>query len=64
MDTLEELDMYIKRHNISEYAIEAISQKERIKFFDKFRELMAIKDAEGDKIALDVLSWAYQELAD
>lgn len=64
MDTLEELDMYIKRHNISDYALEAISQKERIKFFDKFRELMAIKDKEGDHIASEVLSWAYQELAD
>lgn len=63
MDNLEEIELYLKKHNISEHVLEVISQQERIRFFNRFRDLMAIKDQQGDKIALDVLSWAYQELA-
>lgn len=37
---------------------------ERIYFFEKFRALLAQKDLANDQIAVDVLNWAYQLLAD
>lgn len=40
------------------------SEIERIDFFDKFRQLIAEKDLEGDTIAVEVLSWAYEQLAE
>lgn len=41
----------------------AVSQ-ERIYLFQKFRELIIEKDQENDEIAVEVLSWAWQRLAD
>jgi hypothetical protein len=35
----------------------------RIKFFNALRDLIREKDMENDQIALDVLDWAYQRLA-
>lgn len=37
---------------------------ERIHFFEKFRALLSQKDLANDQIAVDVLNWAYQLLAD
>lgn len=39
-------------------------QMERIKFFESFRDLIGEKIAQQDEIAVEVLSWAYQKLAD
>lgn len=40
------------------------SEIQRIEFFDVFRSLMAEKEFEGDTIAVDVLSWAYERLGE
>ncbi len=37
---------------------------QRILFFEKFRALLALKDMANDQVALDVLNWAYQLLAE
>ena len=37
---------------------------ERIAMFDKFRALMHQKDLMNDQIAIEVLNWAYQLLAE
>jgi hypothetical protein len=37
---------------------------ERIHFFEKFRALLVQKDLANDQIAVDVLNWAYQLLAE
>lgn len=37
---------------------------ERIRFFEKFRALLAQKDLSNDQIAVDVLNWAYQLLSE
>jgi hypothetical protein len=41
----------------------AIAQ-ERIYMFEKLRTLIQQKDAAGDQIAVEVLSWAWRTLAD
>lgn len=38
--------------------------KSRQDFFESFRQLMGEKQAENDEIAVQVLSWAYLELAE
>ncbi len=38
--------------------------KARREFFDIFRELLIEKEAANDEIAVQVLNWAYLELAD
>lgn len=38
--------------------------KSRQDFFDAFRQLMSEKQAENDEIAVQVLNWAYLELAE
>ena len=38
--------------------------KSRQDFFDAFRQLMSEKQADNDEIAVQVLSWAYLELAE
>lgn len=40
------------------------SEIQRVEFFDVFRSLMAEKELEGDTIAVDVLSWAYERLGE
>lgn len=37
---------------------------ERIEIFEHLRSLIAEKDLAGDTIATEVLSWAYERLAD
>jgi hypothetical protein len=37
--------------------------RQRIEFFDALRDLIREKDAEGDSIAVEVLSWAYEKLS-
>lgn len=36
----------------------------RIEFFNAFRELIQEKESSGDEIAIQVLNWAYLELAE
>jgi hypothetical protein len=37
---------------------------QRLEMFDKFRGLMMEKESANDTIAVEVLSWAYEKLAD
>lgn len=63
MEDIEDINLLLNKYNISEEIVYLISQQMRIKFFDEFRKLMLEKDYEHDQIALDVLDWAYQRLA-
>jgi hypothetical protein len=38
--------------------------EERISFMTKFQELITEKDLAGDQVAIDVLNWAWQRLAE
>lgn len=38
--------------------------RQRIEFFDALRKLIIEKDSEGDEIAVQVLCWAYERLAE
>ena len=38
--------------------------EERIAFMNKFKELLAEKNASGDLLAVDVLNWALERLAE
>jgi hypothetical protein len=38
--------------------------RQRIEFFDALRKLILEKDSEGDEIAVSVLCWAYERLAE
>jgi hypothetical protein len=38
--------------------------RQRIEFFDALRSLIMEKDSEGDEIAVKVLCWAYERLAE
>jgi len=38
--------------------------EERLAFMSKFRELIAEKDLAGDQVAIDVLNWALERLAE
>lgn len=37
---------------------------QRIEFFEEFRKLLLEKEMTNDRIAVEVLSWAYERLAD
>jgi hypothetical protein len=63
MEDVESIKSILNNYNTSEEEVYLISQLMRIKFFDAFRELIREKDYEHDQIALDVLDWAYQRLA-
>jgi hypothetical protein len=38
--------------------------EERLALMSKFKELIAEKDLSGDQVALDVLNWAWEKLAE
>jgi hypothetical protein len=38
--------------------------EERLAFMSKFRELITEKDLAGDQVAVDVLNWALERLAE
>lgn len=38
--------------------------EERLSFMSKFRELITEKDLAGDQLAIDVLNWAWERLAE
>lgn len=63
MEDIESIKSILNNYNTSDEEIYLISQLMRIKFFDAYRELLNEKDRENDQIALGVLDWAYQRLA-
>lgn len=68
-DYLDELDSdverIISRMNTSAHDLVLIgAEMERIIIFSKYRKLMNDKELAGDRIAVEVLSWAYDQLGE
>lgn len=63
MEDIQDINFILNKYNVPPDAVYLISHMMRIKFFDEFRELMLEKDKGHDQIALEVLDWAYQRLA-
>jgi|LauGreDrversion4_2_1035121.scaffolds.fasta_scaffold134166_3 hypothetical protein len=63
MEDIENINFILNKYNTSDEEVLLISQIMRIKFFNALRDLIREKDMENDQIALDVLDWAYQRLA-
>jgi hypothetical protein len=49
---------------LTESFVKLGEMKSRQDFFDAFRQLMSEKQLENDEIAVQVLNWAYLELAE
>lgn len=58
----EDLNKYTS--DLDPMTIEIIKLSERVKIFNRFRELINEKERDHDDIAADVLGWAYEKLAD
>lgn len=58
----EDLNKYAS--SIDPMTIEVIKLSERVKIFNRFRELINEKEYQNDEIAASVLGWAYEKLAD
>jgi hypothetical protein len=63
MEDVQDINFILNKYNVPPEAVQLICQLMRIEFFDEFRQLMLEKDGEHDQIALEVLDWAYQRLA-
>lgn len=63
MEDVQDINFILNKYNVPPEAVQLICQLMRIEFFDEFRQLMLEKDSEHDQIALEVLDWAYQRLA-
>lgn len=66
---LEDIDAELEV--LEAYAMDKIRRAEqlgedrqRIEFFESLRELIREKDVSGDAVAVEVLSWAYERLAE
>lgn len=66
MDHPDEIDFDISKHtaNIDPMVIQMIKMQERIKIFTKLRNLIHEKEYEQDRVAADVLGWAYDKMGD
>jgi hypothetical protein len=67
MENIEELEervdeLYSKIDFINAELYSLGGLQERLEFFEKLRELIAIKDSENDVTASAVLGWAYENL--
>lgn len=61
----EDISYVINRmYGASADLVEMGSQLQRIKFFNTLRCLIGEKEADNDELAVAVLDWAYQRLAD
>ncbi len=61
----EDISYTLKKINGSIYdLIEIGGQLERISIFEALRKLIIEKESSGDTIAVETLSWAYEQLAD
>lgn len=68
METLEEMqdaiDEILAETDDDVVELLALTQQvERIKFFNKFRELIQEKELSNDDVAASVLGWAYEKIA-
>lgn len=66
MDHPNEIDYDISKltADLDPMIVETIRMSERVKVFSKLRNLIYEKQYEHDDIAVDVLGWAYEKLAD
>ena len=69
METLEEMQDAIDEilAETDDNVVELLAlteQVERIKFFQKLRDLIQEKEQSNDNVAADVLGWAYERLSD
>ena len=66
MDNPNEIDYDISKHTaeLDPMVVEMIRMSERVKIFSKLRNLIYEKEYEKDIIAVDILGWAYEKLAE
>lgn len=66
MDYFEEINQEVLQRtaNLDPTTIEVIKLSERIKIFEKLRNLIGEKDYENDEIAAAILGWAYERLSE
>ena len=68
MESIQDIEqmsdsLYEKIDNIHAELYSLGGEEERFELFERLRELIRIKDAEGDEVASAVLGWAYEQLA-
>ena len=66
---LEDIDFELEK--LEAYAVDQVRRAEqlgedrqRVEFFEKLRELIGEKDAAGDSVAVEVISWVYERLSE
>ena len=69
MESIQDIEemadsLYQKIDNIHAELYSLGGEEERFEIFERLRELIRIKDAEGDLVAAAVLGWAYEQLAE
>lgn len=66
MDYLKEIEMEVSKlsNNIDKNLIDTIRLSERVKIFEKLRNLILEKDYQNDEIAAAILGWAYERLSE
>lgn len=69
MESIQDIEqmadsLYEKIDNIHAELYSLGGEEERFELFERLRELIRIKDAEGDEVAAAVLGWAYEQLAE
>ena len=61
----EDAERIIRKMNTLSHDLVLLgSEMEKVELFEKFRHLSAEKELDGDTIAVEVLSWAYERLAE
>lgn len=65
MDYSEEIQEELSRHtsNIDPMTVEIVRLAERVKIFNRLRELIHQKQSEGDVHAENILGWAYEQMS-
>lgn len=68
MESIQDIEemadsLYQKIDNIHAELYSLGGEEERFEIFERLRELIRMKDAEGDLVAAAVLGWAYEQLA-
>lgn len=65
MDYSDEIQEELSKHtsNIDPLTIEIVRLAERVKIFNRLRDLIYQKQADGDIHAENILGWAYEEMS-
>ena len=69
MENIEDIEqrvdeLYSKIDDIHAELYSLGSSEERIEIFARLRELISMKDSQGDATAAAVLGWAYEQLSE